>query len=832
MTKADDGSLLPLVLLLLVVFALAKAACVFDRSGLAVSPPGPSAEEYRKCEAKIRRCAKGEQQVAPTLDGPAQYNIAGTYLLDDDFGVNDSLYIDLNDSWVVQAIEHPPLIGGILVRTDWQHREVNEGEFLSVDFPSFDHIEDLYVAYDGRVNPTPEWLADTQRYQRVTDATGTPLSIVTSTPDESGASPTVRLALYRVVDKTTGHPVGQPMWTFPGNNCGAPALPGPGTCAAKASWPGKVSGKNKAMYVVVLVRKPVPDCSKTTDDERRGHEGCSADEAQAKADATKKCEEARLESAKTGQNPAYFECSPPVCTDVTACPRESTLVQTRDFKVSSVVEFEPSKFKSAATILVQGQQKVTKDVTGRIYFEYSLDELGGMKRIRIDGMDLRIDPVDTDAGRFTDVAITLREASRAGCQDTPPPWAGDRPCTRYTVPAGKLKALLGGKLDGKVLLFDPANTGVVDILIDHTSRTFQIQGGPLATTVQVDGDSLPLEIDIDLLGHFLNFAPHAVGGLESTKWVECSGGRDKIRSNRDPILLDSAGSFEVYGDVIPPDGYEWYENYTWASEKLWGKGPKLTIPPHQVSFGVHRMTLLVRDPFGVGDTDDFQVEVRDTTAPEITAPNDALYLVTPPGKPPVKVPLGTAWAYDVCFGDVELRNDAPPDGRFPAGVTTVTWTAEDGAGNTATGTQDVYVFTAPDANDPGALVPAIQKLARHAAKVVEKDRGAAERCDETPLRATDPRAIAEAAGWMAALAERMELTGERAGRRAEATALLRSTSTRLGDAAELAERARSATGDVERRELCGSAVRALDDAAQGIEQAVQMLEGMARPIQP
>ena len=76
----------------------------------------------------------------------------------------------------------------------------------------------------------------------------------------------------------------------------------------------------------------------------------------------------------------------------------------------------------------------------------------------------------------------------------------------------------------------------------------------------------------------------------------------------------------------------------------------------------------------------------DSTAPVVTAPANVAAEATGPTTP---VALGTASAND----DVDGPLVATPDnsGPFPVGVTVVTWSATDAAGNTGTATQNVTV---------------------------------------------------------------------------------------------------------------------------------------------
>jgi uncharacterized repeat protein (TIGR01451 family) len=101
---------------------------------------------------------------------------------------------------------------------------------------------------------------------------------------------------------------------------------------------------------------------------------------------------------------------------------------------------------------------------------------------------------------------------------------------------------------------------------------------------------------------------------------------------------------------------------------------------------------VVVNPFGCGN---------DTEPPTITAPPD-IVLDTPPnisgscGFVVGESQLGTAMAADNCTFNV-TRTGVPAGNFFPAGVTTITYTVTDAAGNTATDTQTVTVrdLTAP-----------------------------------------------------------------------------------------------------------------------------------------
>lgn len=88
------------------------------------------------------------------------------------------------------------------------------------------------------------------------------------------------------------------------------------------------------------------------------------------------------------------------------------------------------------------------------------------------------------------------------------------------------------------------------------------------------------------------------------------------------------------------------------------------------------------------------ITVTDNTPPTITAPPN-ITAYTGPGATTCdtvvsNATLGTATATDNCAGVTVTRS--PSGNTFPVGTTTVTWTATDWAGNTATATQTVTVI--------------------------------------------------------------------------------------------------------------------------------------------
>jgi len=111
--------------------------------------------------------------------------------------------------------------------------------------------------------------------------------------------------------------------------------------------------------------------------------------------------------------------------------------------------------------------------------------------------------------------------------------------------------------------------------------------------------------------------------------------------------------------------------------------------------GTTIVTWTFTDASGNSVTANQNVIITDTTNPTITAPTNITTttdtgLCTASG-----IALGTPTGTDNC-GTVTFSNNAPA--TFPIGITTVTWTANDGNGNTQTATQTVSVSDSKEIN--------------------------------------------------------------------------------------------------------------------------------------
>jgi len=136
-----------------------------------------------------------------------------------------------------------------------------------------------------------------------------------------------------------------------------------------------------------------------------------------------------------------------------------------------------------------------------------------------------------------------------------------------------------------------------------------------------------------------------------------------------------------------------------ATDNIDGAVPVTSNAPASFPVGTTVITYTASDAAGNTATATQSVTVVDTTAPVILAP--AAVTLTSSGGSPVSGNIGQAIAADAFA--VTISNDAPA--AFPVGVTTVTWTATDANGNTATATQAVTVNLV-DTTPPVVTAPA------------------------------------------------------------------------------------------------------------------------------
>lgn len=124
-----------------------------------------------------------------------------------------------------------------------------------------------------------------------------------------------------------------------------------------------------------------------------------------------------------------------------------------------------------------------------------------------------------------------------------------------------------------------------------------------------------------------------------------------------------------------------------------------TINTGPFTLGSHTITWSATDTAGNEGTATQIVTVQDTSPPVLTLPDS----ISVTSEVALAVNIGAATATDI-FTPVTISNDAPV--LFPVGVTTVTWTATDANGNTATAEQYVFVVL----NSDETIIPVPQTL--------------------------------------------------------------------------------------------------------------------------
>jgi hypothetical protein len=698
-------------------------------------------------------------------------------------------YVDENV--YVHQIAFDKLKGTLMIRprrSDWS---VKAQDFLRIEVNS--PVQAVYVAYDSRANPKPSWLTGDYTQEKL--ANGTPARIWISVLDQStGASGPPQWVSLEIWRKTTvpasPGPSQSAQIDIPGCQ-----FPGPGGPAVQ--WPG-VPESNRAMYLVFVEAPMQVDCVQPTKPPTSVQwEHCASDLNDAAAKALKDCQDQSSESQA---------CKNPTCKMLEEYTEEGCAnvlyggalkqLDPLSFEPRSVIGFTPSK--SVALIEVKGK-KYQRGVNGKLYFDYVLDSFQTMRSLSLLSMQLEVDPLDTDVGRVENISIALRQPATADCTKENQYWG--TPCDVYQVPQYEFYCAESSLLGGKPLVYTSVNRAPMDFTIDHASHTFRVKGS-FSGTQRISDEDVELTVTIDLLGEFLNVSPVAVGKLESTKAVDCT--RDM--TNRKPVYLDSGGSFDIY-DKLPSASaaYEWYEDYKLVTEKLWGKGKKVQIPAHQLGFGVHNITLVVRDSYGVAGTDTFGVDVRDISPPNLIAPPDRHVLS---GGGPVKVNLGDPWFLDSCNGQVQLDNDAPADSMFPPGVTKVTWKADDGRGNVAKAVQTVNVYTMQHLQADKDIVQVLGPFWSS----IEKSQAALGECEEDCMCEVPIGPLADAVGGLAEAVEKSSVQ--------EARPMLRSLNAAraaLAEAASLVEQSNSAARG--KQTLRRAAIGRLEKARDLIQEA-------------
>src|SRR5574338_351994 len=157
--------------------------------------------------------------------------------------------------------------------------------------------------------------------------------------------------------------------------------------------------------------------------------------------------------------------------------------------------------------------------------------------------------------------------------------------------------------------------------------------------------------------------------------------------------------------------------------------------PQYFTLGITTVTWTATDEAGNTATATQTITVQDTTAPTITAPSDVIFEAT--SADANSVSLGQPITAD-SVSDVAISSDAPES--FKLGNTTITWTATDSSGNTATATQTI---TVQDTTKPTITAPADITIEATSADQNAVTLGDAEATDAVTVSSVENDAPAE-----------------------------------------------------------------------------------------
>ncbi|UCG57487.1 MAG: hypothetical protein JSU70_21805, partial [Phycisphaerales bacterium] len=592
----------------------------------------------------------------------------------------DPIYCGINLSQLVNAGPCNTFNTSTVIKLPFSDRGDTTPDYLKIRL--LEDVEGFYLAYDSRVTHKPDWLGNL--FEESTCHSD--LVTITNPQLANPPSPLCNQPLKMQVYKWKQSPLAKnTVITVPGNGHGYKNVPGnlPWECLR--------------MYIAFVKPKQDStdlDCSKPSDTETFNDKYCVS-----VVEEGKDAEQIRKEQEEEATKLAKQGCAKDLkdkqldnwqCNQATVnceflgeyCSAGQTL--TVAHTVSSVVEFVPSL--STATFTLDGDSDAS-EINGTIHFSYVFNKqlCDCMEKMLIQDMHLKIGNLSVKGQNFTDMYVSLNKKGWAEC-DNIASQIGRVPCQAYVIPQNDLSFNYNVKHNGEQRLIVVDNSkGPAKVTVNDTAHYLEVKNITLVTKVEINGDEKDLYIKFDLRGNFKNYAPHASAG-ESMVVSECRGVDLWPGYNEQQIHLTASQSFDINNPLSLQ--YEWYEDYGLPTQQLLGTGVNHYIQPFTMRFGVHRITLVVKDNFGIAGRDTFDVTVRDTIAPTITAPKPVSGMSLD-GRG-LKLYLGSPQVSDFCQGkDLWISNDAPE--VFLPGGHTVTWTADDGSGNLAQAVQYVYV---------------------------------------------------------------------------------------------------------------------------------------------
>ena len=258
-------------------------------------------------------------------------------------------------------------------------------------------------------------------------------------------------------------------------------------------------------------------------------------------------------------------------------------------------------------------------------------------------------------------------------------------------------------------------TGNSSVNIDEgdkyiTTSTFEAPNHDTSWSVSDDSDYVDTWMDgNESYARAINQPPVANAGSDQTVEQTSYQGAD--------VTLDGSGSSD-------PDGNPLTYSWTWPGGSATGVSPTMSLP-----LGTTTITLVVNDGTVDSAHDTVVVTVTDTTPPSVDAGSDiTVEQATAAGK---EVTL-SATVSDICDANPTVTWSHGPTAVFPLGSTTVTVTATDASGNSAS---DTVIVNVVDTTAPVITCPAdvTVEQATAAGTVVPLTATATDICDADPM---------------------------------------------------------------------------------------------------